>query len=314
MPADAPTIISALAPVLLVLGLGFAAGKHHSFDADQTKGLSHLALTFALPAALFLSMAHFKRSTLIEQAPVALVMLAGYSGLYLLLYGALRAAKRTRLEAALLGYTFASSSVPVYGLTVLSPIYGAETGSAIVGLVSLITNLAQVSIAVFLLESAAPQSGKQPSVIQSIGRSGTNPLVWAPVLGGVLAVLGLQLSPYVAATLEPLAAAAGGVAIFASGLVLAAHRVNLSPLVLLGSLIVLAVQPALFFLAMKLGGLSGEMASATVVASAFPNATIAILFSQQYRTAEAETASVMLITTVGMIFAIPLSMLASAYL
>jgi malonate transporter len=314
MPADAPTIISALAPVLLVLALGFAAGKHHSFDADQTKGLSHLALTYALPAALFLSMAHFNRATLVEQAPVALVMLAGYSGLYLLLYWGLRAAKRTKLEAALLGYTFASSSVPVYGLTVLTPIYGQDTGSAVVGLVSLITNLAQVSIAVFLLESAAPRPGEQPSVVQSIGRSATNPLVWAPVLGSVLAVLGLQLSPYVAATLEPLAAAASGVAIFACGLVLAAHRLRFSPLVVLGSLIVLAVQPVLFFLAMKLGGLSGLMASATIVASAFPNATIAILFSQQYRTAEPEVASVMLITTAGMIVAIPLTLLASSYL
>jgi malonate transporter len=314
MPTDAPMLISALAPVLLVLGLGFAAGKHHSFDADQTKGLSHLALTYALPAALFLSMAHFKRSTLIEQAPVALVMLVGYSGLYLMLYWMLRAAGRGRLEAALLGYTFASSSVPVYGLTVLTPIYGPETGSAVVGLVSLITNLAQVSIAVFLLESAAPRPGQRPSVVQAVGRSATNPLVWAPVLGGVLAVLGLQLSPYVAATLAPLAAAASGVAIFASGLVLAAHRVRLSPLVLIGSLVVLALQPALFFLAMKIGGLSGTIASATVVASAFPNATVAILFAQQYRTAEAETASVMLVTTLGMIVAIPLAMVAGGYL
>jgi malonate transporter len=316
MPTDAPTIISALAPVLLVLALGFAAGKHRSFDADQTKGLSHLALTFALPAALFLSMAHFKRSTLLEQAPVALVMLAGYSGLYLLLYWLLRAAKRGRLEAALLGYTFTSSSVPVYGLTILTPLYGHETGSAVVGLVSLITNLAQVSIAVFLLESSAPQTQQrqQPSIIQSMGRSATNPLVWAPILGGVLAVLGLQLSPYVAATLEPLAAAASGVAIFASGLVLAAHRLRFSRLVLLGSLVVLALQPAFFFLVMKLGGLSGLMPSATVVASAFPNATIAILFSQQYRTAEPEIASVMLITTIGMVIAIPLTMIASGYL
>jgi hypothetical protein len=314
MPTDAPTIISALAPVLLVLALGFVAGKHHSFDADQTKGLSHLALTFALPAALFLSMAHFERSTLLEQAPVALVMLAGYSGLYLLLYWALRAAKRSPLEAALLGYTFTSSSVPVYGLTILTPLYGHETGSAVVGLVALITNLAQVSIAVFLLESSVPQQGKQTSIVQSIGRSAINPLVWAPVLGGILAVLGLQLSPYVAATLEPLAAAASGVAIFASGLVLAAHRLKFSPLVLLGSLVVLALQPAVFFLAMKIGGLSGLMPSATMVASAFPNATIAILFSQQYKTAEPEIASVMLITTIGMIVAIPLTMIASGYL
>jgi predicted permease len=314
MPTDAPMLIAALAPVLLVLALGFAAGKHHSFDADQTKGLGHLALTYALPAALFLSMAHFKRSTLLEQGPVALVMLAGYSGLYLLLYALLRAAGRSKLEAALLGYTFASSSVPVYGLTVLTPLYGHDTGSAIVGLVSLITNLAQVSIAVFLLESVAPRSGERPSLARSIGRSAGNPLVWAPVLGGILAFTGWQLSPYVAAALEPLAAAASGVAIFASGLVLGAHRVTLSRLVVLGSLVVLVAQPALFFLAMKIGGLSGTMASATIVASAFPNATIAILFAQQYRTAEVETASVMLLTTLGMIVAIPLAMLASAYL
>lgn len=95
---------------------------------------------------------------------------------------------------------------------------------------------------------------------------------------------------------------------------LAAHRVNLSPLVLIGSLIVLVAQPALFFFAMKFGGISGTMASATIVASAFPNATVAILFAQQYRTAEAETASVTLVTTLGMIIAIPLAMLASAYL
>jgi malonate transporter and related proteins len=308
------TLISALAPVLLVLALGFAAGKHHSFDEDQTKGFSHLALTYALPAALFLSMAHFKRDVLLDQAPIALIMLAGYTGLYLLLYGLLRATKRGRLEAALLGYTFTSSSVPVFGLTVLTPIYGQDTGAAVVGLVSLITNLAQVSIAVFLLESASPRAGQSVSVLQSIGRSATNPLVWAPVLGSVLALLGLQLSPYVAATLEPLAAAAGGVAIFASGLVLAAHRVTLSPLVVIGSLIVMALQPVLFFIGMRISDVSGVIASATVVAGAFPNATIAILFAQQYRTAEAETASIMLITTVGMIAAIPLAMFASNYL
>jgi hypothetical protein len=134
------------------------------------------------------------------------------------------------------------------------------------------------------------------------------------VLGGLLALIGLQLSPYVAATLEPLAAAASGVSIFACGLVLAAHRVTLSPLVVIGSLVVMALQPALFFLGMTIGDVTGVIPSATVVASAFPNATIAILFAQQYRTAEAETASIMLITTVGMIAAIPLTMLASMHL
>ena len=311
---DAATLIAALAPVLLVLALGFAAGKHKSFDEDQVKGLSHLALTYALPAALFLSMAHFRRTTLIEQVPIALLMLAGYTGLYLLLYWILRLAGRTRLEAALLGYTFSSSSVPIFGLTVLVPIYGQDTGAAVVGLVSLITNLAQVSLAVFLLDSAASADGEKPSLVNSVSRALTNPLVWAPVLGGCLALTGLPLSPSVAAALQPLAAAGGGVAIFAAGLVLAAHRITLSPLVLIGALIVLAVQPALFFLMMKAGDLRGPITEAALVGSAFPNATIAILFARQYRTSEREVASILLVTTLAMIVAIPLSLLTAGYL
>ncbi|MFP5330185.1 MAG: AEC family transporter [Alphaproteobacteria bacterium] len=314
MPINAAVMAAAIAPVLLVLALGYAAGRHKSFDDDQVRGLSRLALTYALPAALFLSMAHFSRANLVAQAPIALVMLAGYSGLYLFLNWLLRLMRRPRLEAALLGYTFASSSVPVFGLTVLTPIYGQETGAAVVGLVALVTNLAQVSIAVFLLESASPKSGERISVPGLIVRSARNPLVWAPVLGGLLALTGLHLSPLVAQALQPLAAAAAGVSIFAAGLVLAAHRLVLSRIVVVGALVVLAVQPAIFFASLKLGGLSGAMPNATVVASAFPTATVSILFAQQYRTSEAEIASIMLLTTLGMIASIPLTLLATAYL
>ena len=125
---------------------------------------------------------------------------------------------------------------------------------------------------------------------------------------------GLHLSPLVAEALEPLAAAASGVSIFAAGLVLSAHRLVFSRMVVVGALVVLAIQPAIFFAALKLGGLSGAIPSATVVASAFPTATVAILFAQQYRTAEAEIASIMLLTTLGMVASIPLTLLATAYL
>jgi malonate transporter and related proteins len=70
-----------------------------------------------------------------------------------------------KLRAALLGYTFASTAVPIYGLTVLVPIYGEQIGTGIVGLAALITNLTQVSIAVFLLQSAAANSVAAKSVM-----------------------------------------------------------------------------------------------------------------------------------------------------
>src|SRR4029077_6404194 len=125
-PVSTSILISAIAPVIFVLALGFAAGKHKRFSEEQARGFSRLALTYALPAALFLSMAHFDRSLLMQQGPIAVVMLIGYSGLYLALYWLLRAFDMGKLKAALLGYTFASTAVPIYGLTVLTPIYGGQ--------------------------------------------------------------------------------------------------------------------------------------------------------------------------------------------
>ena len=159
---SASILISAIAPVILVLALGFAAGKHHRFSAEQARGFSRLALTYALPAALFLGMAHFDRTLLIQQGPIAAVMLTGYSGLYLSLYWILRVRGMEKLQAALLGYTFASTAVPIYGLTVLTPIFGGQVAAAIVGLAALVTNLAQVSVAVFLLQSASAGTDKAP--------------------------------------------------------------------------------------------------------------------------------------------------------
>jgi malonate transporter and related proteins len=311
---SAPSLIAAIAPVILVLALGLGAGKRQRFDADQARGFSRLALGYALPAALFLGMAHFDRELLLRQGPVALVMVIGYSGLFLGLYGVLRALAMDTLEATLLGYTVASTAVPIYGLTVLVPIYGNAVATGIVGLAALVTNLTQVSVAVFLLQRAA-RSAASPSILATIGRSAVNPLVWSPLLGAIFALFGLRLSPYLSAALQPLAVSAAGIAIFASGLALATHSMKLtSKPVVLGSLVCLVIQPALFFAMIKIAGLTGTMAQAAFVGSTMPTATPSVLFAQQYGTLEAETAGIMLITTIGMLVVLPASMALRAYL
>lgn len=308
-------LLSAIAPVMLILALGFAAGKHQSFDADQSRGFSRLALQYALPATLFLGMAHFNRHLLLEQGPVVIVMLIGYSAFFLVAYGVLRALRMDKLRATLLSYAVSSTAVPIYGLTVLVPIFGEEVGTGIVGLAALVTNLTQVAVAIFLLQSASAKPGSSPSVLATIRRSAANPLVWSPVLGAVFALFEWQLSPLVSAALKPLAVSAAGVAIFASGLALAAYPMKLtSRVVVLGSLVCIALQPALFFAMVKVGGLTGSMAKAAFVGSAMPTATPSVLFAQQYGAYEAETASIMLITTVGLVVALPVTLALSAYL
>jgi hypothetical protein len=308
-------LLSAMIPVILVLGLGFAAGKHNSFTMDQTGGFSRLALQFALPAALFLGMAHFDRHLLLQQGPVVLVMLIGYSGFFLAGYWILRAMRLNKLEATLFSYAASSTAAPIFGLTVLVPIYGEEVGTGIVGLAALVTNLAQVSIAIFLLQSAAAKQDSSPSVWTTIGRVAMNPLVWAPVLGAVFALTGWRLSPLVSTGLRPLAVSAAGVAIFAGGLTLAAFPMKLtSRAVILGTLACIVLKPALFFLMIKGGHLSGALVNATFVASAMPTATLAVLLAQEYGAYQAEMAGIMLLTTVGMLVAVPTSIALSAYL
>jgi malonate transporter len=58
-------IVGALFPIFFVLALGYLAGKRHTFDADQAAGFSKLALSFALPASLFVSMTSIPRDLLL---------------------------------------------------------------------------------------------------------------------------------------------------------------------------------------------------------------------------------------------------------
>ena len=60
-------LIGALLPVFFVLALGYFAGKRNAFDADQAAGFSKLAVSYALPAALFVSVTEIPKDLLLQQ-------------------------------------------------------------------------------------------------------------------------------------------------------------------------------------------------------------------------------------------------------
>ncbi len=60
-------LFGALTPSFFVLALGYLAGKRNAFDADQSAGLSKLALTFALLASLFVSMTDMPKNLSLQQ-------------------------------------------------------------------------------------------------------------------------------------------------------------------------------------------------------------------------------------------------------
>ena len=80
-------------------------------------------------------------------------MILGYAGVFILLFALLRRVNYTRISATIFALCMSSSAVPIYGLALFRPIYGSNA-DALVGMVALTTNLTQISVAVFLLETS----------------------------------------------------------------------------------------------------------------------------------------------------------------
>jgi predicted permease len=305
-------LVGALLPVFFVLALGYAAGKRNAFDADQSAGLSKLALTFALPASLFVSMTDIRRDLLLQQGRLVLALILAHAGLFLVAWLALRLVPSMRgtpsiIYALMLG----TSATPVFGLAVLEPLLGPTSAGA-VGLVALTINLT-VPPAVILLEIDAAGKHKQtttnphsPSpVMIGLNAGLKSPLLWGPILGVTVTLAGFHLPVAVASCFQLIGSTTGGVAVFAVGLVLAAHAVRLTPTVFVGSLARVSVQSAVLFALLHVFHVVSPFAREALVCCSFPLATVVVLFAARYKSVESDAASMLLVSTLALAITVP---------
>src|SRR5580692_2696078 len=286
-------LVGALTPVFFVLLLGYLAGKRNEFDADQSAGLSKLALNFALPASLFVGMTAIPKDLLLKQGRLLLALAIAHVGLFVAAWLLLNLVKSLHGASSLIyALALSTSATPVFGFAVLEPLLGATAGPTI-GLVSLTINLI-VPLAVVLLAmneaakhtQAGVGASRRSPVLTGLGAGLTSPLLWAPVLGVVLTLSGHHLPAPVAACLDLIGSATSGVAVFAVGLVLAAHPILLSRGVVLGSLARVSVQSVLFFALLDVLHVVSPYASDSLVCCSFPLSNVVVLFAARYKTAE----------------------------
>src|SRR5258706_11777110 len=129
-------LVGALLPVFFVLALGYFAGKRNTFDADQAAGLSKLALSFALPASLFVGMTEIPRGLLLQQGRLVLALILAHVGLFLVAWILLRRVKALHAAASFIcPFMLATSSTLVFGIAVFQP-FLCDTSTGTVGLVA----------------------------------------------------------------------------------------------------------------------------------------------------------------------------------
>ncbi len=305
-------LVGALLPVFFVLALGYLAGKRNAFDADQSAGLSKLALSFALPASLFVSMTDIRRDLLLQQGRLVLALILAHSGLFLVAWFLLRTARSLRGTPSIIyALMLSTSATPVFGLAVLEPILGPTSAGA-VGLVALAINLT-VPPAVVLLEmdaAAKNQPGatdhsKPNPILTGINAGLKSPLLWGPILGIAFVLAKIHLPAMITGCFELIGSATSGVAVFAVGLVLAAQPVRLSPLVFAGSFARVTVQSAVLFALLHILHVVSPFAREALVCCSFPLATVVVLFAARYKAAESESASMLLISTLALAITVP---------
>ena len=167
------TTLGALTPVAFILLLGYLAGRHGEFDQDQVAGLNDLALNYALPANLLISMATIKRSALLSEVPLLIILVIVMGGGFLLaLTIASVVAHQNRVNSVLMALCAVNAAIPVYGIAVLSQLFPKQ-GAALVPLAALVVNIVQVPVALALLDSAPhAESGASHDNQADSGNSG----------------------------------------------------------------------------------------------------------------------------------------------
>jgi len=314
------TILSTLLPVIVTLLLGFVAAWHHDFTAKEATILNRMVLTYAVPISVFVGTISTSRMELVQSIPLAAAIFAGIVGMYALVFLLSRFVLRFSMgTSALAAVTAAGPAIPFYGPAILGGLFG-DASAIPIAVGSIVINITIVPFTIFLLtlEStrkavplsasvtpAVADSAKANSVlVEKLVETVKKPLVWAPVLAFVLVLLNVRMPDLVGHSLALLGRSSAGVALFASGIVLAAYKIKLDWYTLLFVLLKNIVQPALVLWGLLLVGLGHPIVPQAVVATAIPAMPIIVMLALEYHVGEEYAPSILLISTLASLFTV----------
>jgi malonate transporter len=305
---DSP-VFAALLPVVLLIAIGFIAGRAGWIRAGATKDLASLVFLLLTPALLFRTMSRVNIGQL-DFKPVAAYFIA-----VVILFAGTLLVQGFNRRAAVLALANTFSNTVMIGIALVGLMYGPA------GLVTLLTlvsvhALVLLTSATVVLELAVAREQKQgvagavaaprqalATVLMAVKNSLLHP-VPLPIMAGLLfAQTGWVIPGVIDKPLEMLALAFGPLALVLVGVTLSNTPVgpHWRPALALAGIKNLA-HPLLVALLCRLLGVGGLPMTVMVVAAALPIGANVILFSQRYEVAEElVTASVVVSTALALV-------------
>ena len=291
-------VIFALAPVFFTLVLGWFAGARAMIDAKQSMSINLLLMNFALPASLFVAMARtpiaMLRSDFVLVVAFAAIMLATYAITWWLHVAVF---KGTRHEAAVQALTVAFPNCAAVGLSLLPAVYGPLAQSvAAIGIAVGAVTISPLTIA--LLEREAVRSGATHRFSHAFLNAFRRPVVFAPILGVLVAFTGIALHDVVSKSLLLLGQGAAGIALFLTGLILASQRFRFTASMGSGIALKNFVQPVVFYLLLTALRMPLLLKAEATLLAAVPAGFFGTVFGARFGVRSTDASATLLASTI----------------
>lgn len=304
-------VFSALGPVVLLVILGYVAGRLRWIRAESSKDLSNLVFLVLTPALMFRTMGK------VDVKELEALPLLTYFAAVLLLFALMLSWQGFNRRAAVLALATTFSNTVMIGIALVSLAYG-EAGLVILlslislhALVLLTAGTVILELAVAREASAGGQGARAMlrTVLGAVRNAVIHP-VPLPIMAGLLyAQTGWAIPEVVDKPLQWLGNAFGPLALLLVGVTLAGTAVGPHLRGALGlTLVKNLLMPVLVAGLGLLMGLSGLALVVMVVTAALPMGANVFLFSQRYAVAEELVTASIIVSNAVALLSVPLAM------
>jgi len=275
----------ALIPIFFGLLLGYFAGIRKFVDNRDVHSLVRFVMNFALPCSLFTAIAHTDRQMLRSQAGLVAVLGLVYLALFFLTWLIERKVFHSGpADSAVLALTLGFPNATAVGIPLLDALYGPSAAAATaMGIAIGAVTISPITLAI-LERSTMKGHALSPAaqVTSSMWKAVKRPVVWAPVLGVLAALIKLHLPDFVNRSLTVMGNATAGAALFLTGLIVSAQRFRLDGRVIAAIVAKNLLQPALCLAIAWMIGLSVVETRYAVLIAAIPCGFFGLVFGKGF--------------------------------
>ena len=195
-----------------------------------------------------------------------------------------------------------------FGAPVLAVLIGPE-GFLGVLIGNLVTSVLMIPLTIILIrmgDKRGRADAEQPNplrlILQNLFKAVRNPIVWIPISGVLLSLAGVQLPHMLSMPIEMVGKVAGGLSLFALGLLFYGERPTVNIQTCTNISIKNLLQPAMMAVAGLAFGLSHSLMQQVIIIGATPSAIAAGMFALRSDTyIEPASSSILLGTAVGVV-------------